>query len=64
MENTMNDIQLSQHFTVNLQQFQRLIDYLKAHALTDQLLTGNGWLHISWSPFAPPRHIVRVGYYK
>ena len=46
------------------QQFQCLLDYLKAHALTDQLLTGNGWLHISWNPFAPPRHFVRVGYYK
>ena len=29
-----------------------------------QLLTGNGWLHISWSPFRPPRHFVRLGYYK
>ena len=25
------------------------------HALTDQLLTGSGWLHISWAPFAQPR---------
>ena len=48
----------------NPQQFQRLVDFLKAHALTDQLLTGNGWLHISWNPFAPPRHFVRLGYYK
>ena len=46
------------------QQFQRLVDFLKAHALTDQLLTGNGWLHISWNPFAQPRHFVRIGYYK
>ena len=45
-------------------QFQRLVDFLKAHALTDQLLTGNGWLHISWNPFGTPRHDVRVGYYK
>ena len=45
-------------------QFQRLVAFLKAHALTDQLLTGNGWLHISWSPFTPPRHFVRIGYYK
>ena len=46
------------------QQFQRLIAFLKANALTDQLLTGNGWLHISWNPFSPPRHDVRIGYYK
>jgi hypothetical protein len=46
------------------QQFQRLVDFLKAHKLTDQLLTGNGWLHISWNPFAQPRHFVRIGYYK
>ena len=45
-------------------QFQRLIDYLRACEHTDQLLTGNGWLHISWNPFAQPRHYVRVGYYK
>ena len=46
------------------QQFQRLVDFLKAHELTDQLLTGNGWLHISWSPFTTPRHYIRIGYYK
>ena len=46
------------------QQFQRLIAFLKANALTDQLLTGNGWLHISWAPFRPPRNFVRIGYYK
>ncbi len=45
-------------------QFQRLVDFLKSHDLTDQLLTGNGWLHISWAPFSPPRHYVRIGYYK
>ena len=45
-------------------QFKRLVAFLKAHALTDQLLTGNGWLHISWAPFRPPRHDVRIGYYK
>ena len=45
-------------------QFQRLVEFLRQHALTDQLLTGNGWLHISWNPFAPPRHFVRIGYYK
>ena len=46
------------------QQFQRLVDFLRHHPLTDQLLTGPGWLHISWSPFRPPRHFVRISYYK
>ena len=46
------------------EQFHRLVAFLKAHALTDQLLTGNGWLHISWNPFASPRHYIRIGYYK
>ena len=46
------------------QQFQRLVDFLKAHELTDQLLTASIWLHLSWNPFAPPRHYVRLGYYK
>ena len=46
------------------QHFQRLVDFLRHHALTDQLLTGNGWLHISWNPFGIPRHYVRIGYYK
>ena len=45
-------------------QFQRLVDFLKANALTDQLLTGSTWLHISWNPFALPRHYIRIGYYK
>ncbi len=44
--------------------FQRLVAFLKDHPLTDQLLTGNGWLHISWNPFKQPRHYVRIGYYK
>jgi hypothetical protein len=45
-------------------QFQRVVDFLRANEYTDQLLTGNGWLHISWCPFAAPRHYVRIGYYK
>ena len=45
-------------------QFQRLVEFLKASPHTDQLLTGNGWLHISWNPFAQPRHFIRIGYYK
>ena len=45
-------------------QFQHLVDFLKAHTLTDQLLTGPGWLHISWAPLGIPRHYIRLGYYK
>ena len=45
-------------------QFQRLVSFLKSCEYTDQLLTGNNWLHISWNPFAPPRRFVRIGYYK
>ena len=44
-------------------QFQRLVAFLQTHPLTDQLLTGKGWLHLSWNPFAQPRHYVRLGYY-
>ena len=44
-------------------QFQRLVEFLRHHELTDQLLTGSNWLHISWNPFAPPRHYVCIGYY-
>ncbi len=45
-------------------QFKRLVALLKENQCTDQLLTGNGWLHISWTPFGVPRHYVRIGYYK
>ena len=45
-------------------QFQRLVDFFKSWEFTDQLLTGRGWLHISWNPFTPPRHFVRINYYK
>ena len=45
-------------------QFQRLVEFLRTSPHTDQLLTGSGWLHISWSPFAQPRHFVRLGYYR
>ncbi len=45
-------------------QFQSLVDFLKSNALTDQLLTGSTWLHLSWNPFATPRHYIRIGYYK
>ena len=46
------------------QQFQRLVAFLRSCKYTDQLLTGPNWLHISWAPFAIPRHYVRIGYYK
>ena len=45
-------------------QFAKLVDFLKNWEHTDQLLTGNGWLHISWNPFGPPRHYIRIDYYK
>jgi len=45
-------------------QFSKLVDFLKNSEYTDQLLTGNGWLHISWNPFAVPKHYIRIGYYK
>lgn len=46
------------------QQFQRLVAFLRSCEYTDQLLTGSGWLHISWNPSGLPRHFVRIGYYK
>ena len=49
---------------LNPGQFQSLVDFLKENEYTDQLLTGPGWLHVSWSPFRPPRHQIRIGYYK
>ena len=45
-------------------QFQRLVAFLKSCQYTDQLLTANGWLHISWNPLATPRRYIRIGYYK
>lgn len=44
-------------------QFKPLVEFLKSWEFTDQLLTGNGWLHVSWTPLASPRHDVRLGYY-
>ena len=43
---------------------ESLVAFLRNCEYTDQLLTGSGWLHISWAPFTPPRHFVRLGYYK
>jgi len=45
-------------------QFSKLVEYLKKCPYTDQLLTGSGWLHISWAPFSNPRHFIRIGYYR
>ncbi len=45
------------------QAFGRLVAFLRHHELTDQLLTGRGWLHLSWNPSGSPRHFIRIGYY-
>ena len=45
-------------------QFQTLVEFFRKWEYTDQLLTGSSWLHISWNPFAQPRHYVRIGYYR
>ena len=45
-------------------QFPVLVDFFRNWEYTDQLLTASNWLHISWSPFSPPRHFIRIGYYK
>ena len=45
-------------------QFWQLVEFLKICEHTDQLLTGSGWLHLSWNPLASPRHYIRIGYYK
>ena len=45
-------------------QFQTLVEFFRKWKYTDQLLTGNDWLHISWNPFAQPRHYIRIGYYR
>ena len=44
--------------------FWSLVEFFTKCEHTAQLLTGNGWLHISWNPFAQPRHYIRIGYYK
>ena len=44
--------------------FQELVDFFKSWEYTDQLLTASTWLHISWNPFTPPRHYIRMGFYK
>ena len=44
-------------------QFQTLVDFFKSWEYTDQLLTASPWLHISWNPFSPPRHFIKIGYY-
>ena len=45
-------------------QFPALVDFFRNWEYTDQLLTASTWLHISWNPFSPPRHFIRIGYYK
>lgn len=43
--------------------FQAMKDFLRISKYTDQLLTGRGWLHVSWTPFGKPRNLIRIGYY-
>ncbi|MCR5850795.1 MAG: peptidase M15 [Bacteroidaceae bacterium] len=50
--------------TSDPRQFHLLIAFLRMNPHTDQLLTGPGWLHISWNPYAQPRHDIRIGYYQ
>ena len=65
-------VKQSQHLTgqaadirpMNPGQFQSLVEFLKNWEYTDQLLTGSSWLHVSWTPFCKPRHMIRIGYYK
>ena len=38
--------------------------YLSDIVHTDQLLTGNNWLHVSWKPLGMPRRQIRIGYYR
>lgn len=45
-------------------QFPKLVEFLKADKEVDQLLTGSNWLHVSWNPWGPPRHDIRIGYYR
>ena len=57
-------MQVVANLTSDPARFQRLIAFLRSCEYTDQLLTGSAWLHISWTPFAEPRHYVRISYYK
>ena len=50
--------------TQDPKQFHLLVAFLRANPHTDQLLTGTSWLHVSWNPYAPPRHYIRIGYYR
>lgn len=45
-------------------QFSKLVAFLKADKEVDQLLTGPNWLHVSWNPWGPARHDIRIGYYR
>ena len=62
--NDHNEAALNHPSEFDASQFPALVDFLKKWEYTDQLLTGSGWLHISWNPFSPPRHYIRIGYYK
>lgn len=44
--------------------FSAMVAYLSSCPHVDQLLTGRGWLHVSWCPDGEPRNDVRIGFYK
>lgn len=61
----------SQHLTGNAAdikpsdptKFDALWAFLSAHPLTDQLLGGRGWLHVSWCIGRQPRNYCKKYYY-
>ena len=59
----MDSTKLSNHF--NLSKFLH-IDKYPDNKPSQQVVANltYGCLHISWAPFSPPRHYVRMGYYK
>ena len=69
-------VNLSPHFTMsefcNWQKYPQNIPTIQQIAnmtygcrlLLEPAREAIGWLHISWAPFSPPRHYVRIGYYK
>lgn len=42
--------------------FSALVSHIRATQY-DQLLTGKGWLHVSWSPMGVPRRYFKANYY-
>lgn len=64
-------VQFSQHLTgcaadirpAKPAVFASMVLWLRQCPYVDQLLTGSGWLHVSWTPFGVPRQYIRIGYY-